>query len=649
VTAISLPAARRVEAHASRRAWWLALAVLVTALYLLLRGQAALPHEEDTQTFRALNGVRDWVDANRTTSAVFVFIVNVIRQGVAGLVALILALLDGLGWVGVLAVAASIGLASGGRRIALLAMGGLVSLGVLGLWEESIDTLGLTLAAVVLSLAIGIPLGIVAGRSDRFSRAITPVLDVMQIMPTFAYLAPMALFFLIGSPSATIATLIYAMPAAIRITALGIRLVPSETVEAARSLGSSRWQLLRKVQLPLARRAIGLAINQTIMLALSMVVITALIDAPGLGKTITFALERLDVGAALDAGLAIVILAIVLDRLTEHAGRRLDPRWRIAGGGKVAGRRTLLGVLAVAAAAVAAGLAIPAIREFPDALSFSFRGPVNAATDWIAFNLFFVTGALKNVFTGLLLNPLQGILTTAPWWLVVGLVFNAAVLISGRRAALSASACLVLIAWLGLWEHGMVTLATVLVATAITLALGIVFGILSARSDRFAAILRPTLDAAQTMPPFVYLLPALALFGATRFTAIVAAVIFATPPVIRLVDAGIRSVPAAILEAAASAGASPWQLLWKVQLPVSRPALLLAANQGIVMVLGMVVIGGLVGAGALGYDVVAGFAQREDFGKGLAAGVSIVLLGIMLDRITQGAGRRPAAAVRQEG
>jgi glycine betaine/proline transport system permease protein len=158
----------------------------------------------------------------------------------------------------------------------------------------------------------------------------------------------------------------------------------------------------------------------------------------------------------------------------------------------------------------------------------------------------------------------------------------------------------------------------------------------AAVSTSYATIQRPFLDAAQTLPNFVYLLPAVALFGASRFTAITAAVIYAVPPVARLVEDGIRQVPDTVVEAATAAGSTGRQLLWKVQLPMARSALLLAANQGIVMVLAMVVVGGLVGAGALGYDVVAGFSQSEDFGKGLAAGAAIVLLGVMLDRITQG-------------
>ena len=195
----------------------------------------------------------------------------------------------------------------------------------------------------------------------------------------------------------------------------------------------------------------------------------------------------------------------------------------------------------------------------------------------------------------------------------------------------------------------MITLANVLLATLLTLVIGIAIGVQTARHDRLRAFLRPILDTAQTMPAFVYLIPALALFQPGRFTAIVAAIIFAVPPVIRLVDIGIRSVPATVVEAARASGATDRQLLWKVQLPMSMKALLLAANQGIVMVLGMVVIGALVGAGALGFDVITGFAQGEDFGKGLAAGIAIVLLGIMLDRITQGAGSRRRSVAARAG
>ena len=306
-------------------------------------------------------------------------------------------------------------------------------------------------------------------------------------------------------------------------------------------------------------------------------------------------------------------------------------------------------IAAVAIGAVAVALSLTVFApDFPSSIGFSFEDPVNAVSDWIKTNAFFITDTFKNGFTELFLNPLQTVLTTSPWWLVVGFVFLATVLVGGMRSAIAAGVCLLLIAALGLWQHGMETLASVLVATGATLLIGLWLGIVSARNRRFSSGLRPLLDFAQTMPSFVYLLPAVALFGASRLTAIVAAIIYGIPPVVRLVEAGIHGVPTPIMEAAESAGATRSQLLWKVQLPVARPALLLAANQGIVLVLAMVVVGGLVGAGALGYDVIAGFAQTEDFGKGLAAGISIVLLGIMLDRITQGAGNRRQATLDED-
>ena len=639
MTTVSLPAVR-LGWPRSRRAWGVIVAVVAVVLYLAFRGTAVLTHSEDAAAFGTFNDARDWVDDNRNSSPIFLFMVNGIRLAIGQLVGGIQDLLAALSWVGVTAVGGAVAAVVAGWRIGLLTVGGFLAFGVLGLWPESMDTLALTTAAVLLSLAIGIPLGILAGRNRRIRAVLTPILDVMQIMPTFAYLAPMALIFLIGAPSATIATLIYAIPPAIRITALGIRQVEPSTVEAAVSLGSTRWQLLRKVQLPMAKRTIVLAINQTIMLALSMVVITALIDAPGLGETIVRSLERVNVGVAFDAGVAIVIMAIMLDRVTTHASRRVEAGHR--GGDRTSPlrrRATVLGLALAAAVATVVGRALPA--EFPEALHLSFADPVNAVVDWVETTLFPVTDGVKNVLTEALLNPLQTVLTSAPWWLVLSVVFAIGALVTGVRAAVVAVACLGAVVALGLWQHSMETLATVLVATVITMLVGVAVGVWAARSDRVATLLRPLLDAAQTMPSFVYLLPAVALFGATRFTAIVAAVIFSVPPVVRLVEDGIRGVPHSVVEAATSAGSTSAQLLWKVQLPVARRALLLATNQGIVMVLSMVVVGGLVGAGALGYDVVAGFAQREDFGKGLAAGIAIVLLGVALDRLTQRPGERP--------
>jgi glycine betaine/proline transport system permease protein len=642
MTAITVPRPWRSDPRTARRLAAAVLAALAVTLYVLLQGQWTLPHDESFPLFQTLNGLPATVDQYRN-------IFEPIRAFIGAIVGFFDLVLASLGWPGVIAVVGGLGFVFGGWRLALLAVSGFASLGVLGLWDASMATLSLMLAAVFLAVLIGVPLGIVIGRSDRASAIVTPILDVMQIMPTFAYLAPITLLFLIGAASSTIATLIYAIPPAIRITALGIRSVSETTVEASEALGSTRWQVLTKVQLPLARRVIGLGVNQTIMMALSMVVITGLIGAPGLGRNILQALSKVDVGAAFDPGLAIVILAIVLDRLTEQASEWIDPRrYRTLTGL----RRPRVAIPIALAVIVAGSVVVPLFLDattFPREVSVSFRAPVNAFVQWLTSTFSGLTLGLRNGATDAVLNPLETVLTSAPWWLLVGVVMLIAWYLSGRRAALIAGICLGAIVLLGVWSHSMATLALVLVAAAITLALGLLVGVLTARSDRARAIVRPMLDFAQTMPAFVYLIPAIALFGPSRFTGVVAAVIYAMPPVIRLVDAGIRAVPPPVVEAATAYGATERQVLWKVRLPLSRRALLLAANQGIVLVLAMVVIAGLVGAGALGYDVIAGFAQGTDFGKGLAAGAAIVLLGILLDRITQGAGTRRRSALARAG
>jgi glycine betaine/proline transport system permease protein len=184
------------------------------------------------------------------------------------------------------------------------------------------------------------------------------------------------------------------------------------------------------------------------------------------------------------------------------------------------------------------------------------------------------------------------------------------------------------------------TLASVLVAAAIVMVLGTALGVWSGRSRKVEAGMRPFLDAGQVLPAFVYLPPCLALFGTTRFTGIVAAVIYAGPAVTKVVIEGIHAVPETTIEASISSGSSRWQVIRKVQLPMSRPHLLLAFNQGVIYVLAMVVVGALVGAEGLGLNVLDGFAQTERSGVALSAGIAIVLLGVMLDRITQGAGKR---------
>ena len=667
----ALPPVRALDLarRPSRGVLALGVVVLWVLLHAVLQGRDTLPlaPAELTPLHTQINEASDAIGAGRSTNPLFLYGFDAVRAAIDAVVGAVQGLIaqpsggrpvPQIGWLGVVAVASWLAWAFGNLRVGLLTAGGLLFLGLQGLWTESMDTLALTLSAVALCLAIGIPLGLWAGLSDRVHRVLTPVLDFMQTMPTFVYLAPLTLFFLIGPASATIATLIYALPPVVRLTAHGVREVPRDVVEATTSLGSTGWQRLRTVLLPMARRTIVLGVNQTIMAALSMVTIAALIDAPGLGKTVIKALQTLDVGTAFNAGLAIVVLAIVLDRSTTaastraQAGRDRSPR----------SARLRRPVLAVAAVGVLAAVLVSRTylwaAEFPARLVSGGRSveigvgstvarAADGATTWVLDHFSGLTGGVKDVTTAWLLNPFEALLTGSPWWLALAALTALAAVVGGRGAAVTTVLGLAAVIATGLWSDAMTTLASVVLATVVVMVLGVVVGTWMGRSRRADAVLRPVLDAGQVMPAFVYLVPFLALFAASRFTAIVAAVVFAAPVAIKIVADGVRAVPAETVEAATAMGSTRMQTVLGVQLPMARRSLALAANQGVIYVLSMVVVGGLVGAGALGYDVVAGFSQAQLYGKGLAAGLAIVLLGVVLDRVTQAAARRagpPTAA-----
>jgi glycine betaine/proline transport system permease protein len=379
------------------------------------------------------------------------------------------------------------------------------------------------------------------------------------------------------------------------------------------------------------------------MAALSMVTIAALIDAPGLGRVVLKALQSLDVGTAFNAGLSIVILAIILDRVTTAASVRSELARRNPNARSNRLRRPALALGAVlSAVGVYMSYTYLWAAQFPAEpdLGSPIRQSADTVSTWVQQHFSGATNSLKDTLTDRALNPFQMLLTDSPWWLVCAVIIALAVIIGSRRAAIGAAVCLAVILGTGMWAHAMITLAATLVATVVVMALGLVLGVWMGRSPRSDRLIRPTLDAAQTMPAFVYLVPFVALFAASRFTAIVAAIVFAAPITIKIIADGIAGVPTETIEAATAAGSSRWQIITKVQLPMSMRTIALATNQGLIYVLSMVVVGGLVGAGALGYDVVAGFRQNSQFGKGLAAGLAIVMLGIMLDRVTQAAARK---------
>jgi glycine betaine/proline transport system permease protein len=629
-----------------------AIIVVVLVGFALLRDEFPWPTSLTWQALpERLDALQNWLLEQRTAENpnIIFAIFDGFRALADWLVTALNDLLLWMTWPGVIAAAVLIVLRFGGWRPALVVLGAFVSFAVMGLWEESIQTLALMLAAVVLSLAVGVPLGVLAGRNERLLNAVTPALDAMQIVPAFAYLMPVVILFSVGPAAAVICTMIYAIPPAVRITALGIRGVTSDSVEASRALGATEPQTLFKVQLPLARRQLLLSVNQTIMFALSLVVIAGLIGGRGLGDVVTNGLYS-NAALALLAGVAIVIMAIALDRATAAIADRTDPtRRHLTDEGRRRARMTMLATFAAIAAVVVVAKALGADDLYPDEFetdSFVYTATIDdTLLMWIQDVLdyiqdpdsfiFGITEPVGNFLLKYMLEPLRVVLVESPWFLILAGLTAIAFVLSGLRPAIVTFVMLAAIGVMGVWEPAMDTASQVVVATAIAVALGLIIGIWAAESPRVDRLLRPVLDTLQTLPQLVYIIPFIYLMPVSRIPGVVASVLYAIPVVIRLVANGLRSVPPAAVEAASAFGASRTQVLAKVKVPLARDSIMLGVNQGIIMVLAVVVIGGLVGSGALG-DMIARGLQRNEFGEGVVASLAILALGIALDRVTQG-------------
>ncbi|RRR70685.1 MAG: ABC transporter permease subunit [Candidatus Viridilinea halotolerans] len=603
-----------------------------------------------------LDAFQRWVVANRASHPVFAFGFTPLSSWIDHALRFFEQALLRPGWPALLLLFALLGYLAAGVRLSLFCAGSLLLAGLFGLWEPTMQTLALMLATLLLAILIGVPLGMAAAASDRLDRLMRPVLDAMQTIPAFVYLVPVMLLFGIARVPAVIATLIYALPPMIRLTNLGIRQSNQAAVEAAQSFGATRWQILRGVQLPLALPSILMGVNQTIMMALGMVVIAAMIGAGGLGREVLIALQRLNVGRALEAGLIIVCVAMLLDRLSA-ALTRIDfaapagtQRQDLLSGwvaGAVAARLSTerayyfqaYGRLINATLLFLAFLLLDALifqfGNFPETWRLGLREPANAVVIWARDNLYFVTGPLSDGIVIYLLNPSRDLLLNhLPWPAIILAVAALAYTSGGLRLALGSATGMALIGLLGMWTPAMETLSQVILMVLLTVAIAVPLGLLAAQSPRFSAVLRPILDLLQTIPAFVYLVPVIMLFNIGRVPGLIAAVLYALPPGIRLIQLGIETVPSVTVEAAESFGSSRWQTLIKVQIPQALPSIMLAINQIIVMVLAMVIIAGLVGGAGLGIEAVRGLARSET-GRGIEAGLAIMILAIILDRITQ--------------
>jgi glycine betaine/proline transport system permease protein len=340
------------------------------------------------------------------------------------------------------------------------------------------------------------------------------------------------------------------------------------------------------------------------------------------------------------AGAAIVVMAIGLDRVTEAIANRTDPVRRHL---DEAARRWAR--IATAATAAAIGLAVGLGHVFGAGSIYTrwtahdwLLARVQSALDYVqdpSTFIFQITSPIGNFLVQRLLQPLDQFLIETPWFITAGGLVAIAFVVSGLRPAVITAAMLAVIGGTGKWEPAMNTTSQVLVATAIAVAIGFVLGVWAAESRIVSRILRPVNDVLQTLPQLVYIIPIIYLMPISYVPGLVASVLYAFPVVVRLVERGVRDVAPHAVEAASAFGATRRQVLLKVKVPLARDAIMLGVNQGIIMVLAVVVIGGLVGSGGLGYEVAQGL-QRNEFGQGVVASLAILALGIALDRVTQG-------------
>lgn len=664
---------------------WLALAFLAALAPLASAPAPWLSEYPDAWVLPTIGWVNGAMEAT-------VSLLEPVARGVsAALEWPMVVLRDGLQWlpwpVAVLAVAL-VAAHAAGRRLGILCLVILLYIALSGYWRQSLNTLALVGIAVPLSLLIGLGLGILAHRTAAGRRVIPPILDVMQTLPTFAYLVPLLVLFGFGPVVGLIASAIYASPPMVRNVHLGLRQVSGEIVEAARISGASPMQQLLWVELPAAMAQIKVGMNQTIMAALSMVIIASVIGGfDDIGWEVLSTMRKARFGESLMAGLVIVLIAVVLDRISgAYASRRAGGR-AAAGAG---GARAWIWAGA-ALALIAAALKLSGAAPAPDA-----PGWMKATTTWIDGRLEGIVAALgdeltalKNGFffyyllplrigfsnailpvtwgfefteamrwgylalsaaacaaafrrigwragfaAGSLLYLLYFGITGIPWVVFFAAVTLLGLRVGGWRLALLCAGALGFILVSGMWGRAMLSLYLCGAAVALSFLLGASIGVWAASSDRVSAAVRPVLDTFQTIPLFVFLIPVLMFFQIGEFTALLAIVAYAFVPAARYTEAGLRQVPEQMIEVATEQGCTPRQILLQVKIPLAIPSIMVGLNQTVLYAFAMLVIAALVGTTGLGQSIYLALGNA-DTGLGLVAGFSMALLAIVIDRLLQ--------------
>ena len=535
-----------------------------------------------------------------------------------------------LSWIAVIVTVAAIGHYARDWALAALVGACFAYLAVFGQWESAMITLASVLIAVPIGAVGGLAPGIGAYRAPWFDRLLRPVLDLMQTVPVFAYLVPILILFGFGPVAALIATVIYAMPPMVRVTIVALHGVPQEIVEAGRMAGCTRRQLMWKVLVPSATPTLMVGVNQVIMLTLNMVIIASMIGAGGLGFDVLSSLRKLDIGGGIEAGLAIVVMAIALDRASQAFANREE---RHAPTGHILKRHPWSGtVVLVIGATLILGRFVPAVQTYPDALTIT-TGPFwSSAIEWINVNFFDTFEAIKTFILQWLLLPVKKFFSGIPW--VWGIIATGLIAwrVGGWKLGLLAAVLMGFIAASGLWAKAMVTIYLCGVSGLLATVIGIPLGVWAAESPRAGRVILCLMDTLQTLPSFVYLIPVVMLFRVGDFSAMIAVTLYALAPAVRYAAHGVREVPPELIKAGLVSGCTKRQLLWRIKLPLATPQLLLGLNQTIMLALSMLVITALVGTRDLGQEVYIALT-KANAGQGIVAGLSVAFIAIVADRV----------------
>ena len=529
----------------------------------------------------------------------------------------------------------------GGRSLALISAIGIGFLVLFGLWENAMVTLASVLVSVVLAILIGLALGIWSYRSQNVENVTRGIMNVMQTVPIFSYLVPTLLLFGYGPSAALFATVIYALPPMVHNTVLALKSVPTEISESGRMMGCKPRQLLWKVQLPAALGKLAVGMNQAIMMTLNMVIIASMIGAGGLGFDVLTALRKLDIGSGLEAGMGIVALAVILDRLSQAAAHRAA-----RGHHRAAGQRPLwqlvLGWLVIA---TIVALVFKPFQAWPEAWEISTAGFWNAAVTWINQELFDVLEGFRNFALLNVMRPFSDFLATAPWTLVIGSVATLAYVLGGARLALYCSALGLFIVLTGYWGSAMDSVYLIVISVTMAVLIGYPIGFWLSSREGAQGPASFVLDTLQTLPTLVYLLPAVMLFRIGDVSAVIAVTLYAIAPAVRYAMVGMAQVPHARLEAAEIAGCTRWQSLIWVRFPAALPTLLIGVNQTIMMAFSMLVIAALVGTQDLGQEVLIAL-NRSLVGEGIIAGLCVACLALIADGLLKAAAARASSPSR---